>query len=172
MGTADGAFGERSPEPWIKRIERMSKHAIEELLYKSTRLIDDENFGDFLELCDPEFTYTISTFSDELGTEMIWWHKDKEGMAHAVSNADNHERYTGTLRRHVSMVRVLGSDNDRHDVESAVAVYHTEVNGVTTLYAVGLYNDKISVLGETARFLKREAVLDTRRLTHGPHIPV
>ena len=150
----------------------MSKQAIEELLYKSTRLIDDENFRDFLELCGPDFTYTISTFSDELGTDMIWWHKDKEGMAHAVSNANNHERYTGTLRRHVSMVRIVASDDGCHDVESAVAVYHTEVNGVTSLYAVGLYNDKISVQGETARFLKRETVLDTRRLTHGPHIPV
>ena len=44
----------------------MSKQAIEELLYKSTRLIDDENFGDFLELCDSDFTYTISTFRDDL----------------------------------------------------------------------------------------------------------
>lgn len=150
----------------------MTKDDVIETIYRTCELLDRENFDEWLDLCGTEFKYLITTFSDELGHEMTWMVQDKPGMAHVFSNVENHERYTGKLRRHVSMARVVLHDARRASVESAVAVYHTELNGVSQLYAIGTYKDEIHDIDGRLRLVSRHVVLDTRRLPFGPHVPV
>jgi methanesulfonate monooxygenase small subunit len=149
----------------------MNRDAITDLIYDASRLLDDEHFDEWLNLCAPDFGYRITTFSDELGKAMTWMQQDKAGMAHVFSNVKSHERYTGRLRRHVSMPRVR-ADGGVAAVTSAVAVYHTETNGVTQLYAIGLYRDLVKEIDGRVLFAQREVNLDTRRLPFGSHVPI
>lgn len=150
----------------------MEDYAITRLLYQVSQLMDEEQFDKFLKLCDTEFTYTISTYSDELGKRMVWFHKDKDGLSHALKAANRHERYTGRLRRHVGMVQVVGTKGDLKQTESMVSIFHTELNGVTRLYAIGKYCDQVKDGEDGAILVSREVKLDTRRLEFGPHVPV
>ena len=143
-----------------------------ELIYDASALLDEERFDDWLELCAPGFTYQISTFSDELRRRMVWMDQDRDGLAHLFANVNRHERYTGRLRRHVSMSRRIGDTGDAETFTSAVAIYHTDLNGVTQLYATGRYHDRIVRQAGKPCLLRREIDLDTRRLAFGPHLPL
>ena len=149
----------------------MNKDRLTDVIYDASVLLDDERFDDWLALCAGEFEYRIVTYSDELGKSMTWMQRDKAGMAHIFANVKSHERYTGKLRRHVSMPRVT-TDGDKAAVSTAVAVYHTETNGVTQLYATGLYRDVLKELEGRVLFVERQVNLDTRRLPFGSHVPI
>ena len=142
------------------------------LIYDASTLLDEERFEDWLALCAPDFTYQISTHSDELRRRMIWMDQDYEGLKHLFANVNRHERYTGRLRRHVSMPRRTGAENGIESATSAVAIYHTDLAGVTQLYATGRYHDRIRRLEGKPRLLRREIDIDTRRLAFGPHLPL
>lgn len=150
----------------------MVKDEVIDLIYSSCALLDEERFDEWLKLCAHEFSYLITTYSDELGRHMTWMNQDKSGMAHVFENVRNHERYTGRLRRHVTMLRVTTDEAKRASVQSAVAVYHTESNGVSQLYAIGSYHDEVKNIEGQLLLVKREVVLDTRRLAFGSHVPV
>jgi 3-phenylpropionate/cinnamic acid dioxygenase small subunit len=150
----------------------MSNDKVIDLIYDSCALLDQERFDEWLALCGPQFTYRITTYSDELSRMMTWMDQDKPGMAHIFANANKHERYTGRLRRHVSMLRVTAGRGDVAEVKSAVAVYHTELNGVSELYAIGAYHDQVQRSDGALLLARREVVLDTRRLAFGPHVPM
>lgn len=150
----------------------MKREDVTDLIYDSCALLDVELFDDWLNLCANEFAYLITTYSDELGKEMIWMTQDKSGMAHVFGNVKNHERYTGKLRRHLSMPRIKVSNEKLVSVSSPVAVYHTETNGVSQLYAIGSYRDVVQESQGRLLLARREVVLDTRRLVFGSHVPI
>lgn len=150
----------------------MNKDNLLDLVYDSCELLDAENFDAWLDLCAEEFKYQIRTFSDELGKEMVWMNQDKAGMAHIFKNVKNHERYTGRLRRQATMTRIRAVDAQLATVSSAIAVYHTEINGITQLYAIGTYKDQLKQTPGGLQLVSREVVLETRRLAFGSHVPV
>jgi 3-phenylpropionate/cinnamic acid dioxygenase small subunit len=142
------------------------------LIYDASALLDEERFDDWLALTAPDFTYMISTHSDELKKRMVWMDQDHAGLKHLFTNVNRHERYTGRLRRHVAMTRKAGAEQGAELYTSAVAIYHTELNGVTQLYGTGRYHDRIVRIDGIPRLLRREIDLDTRRLAFGPHLPL
>ncbi len=150
----------------------MNKDDLLNLVYDSCELLDAENFDAWLNLCAEEFKYQIRTYSDELGKDMVWMNQDKAGMAHIFKNVRNHERYTGRLRRQITMTRIRSADSQSATVSSAVVVYHTEINGVTQLYAIGTYKDQLKQAQGGLQLVGREVVLETRRLAFGSHVPV
>lgn len=149
----------------------MNNNSIIELIYDASSLLDEENFDQWLELCSSDFGYRITAFSDELGKPMTWMQQDKSGMAHVFSNVRNHERYSGRLRRHVSMPRI-SINGEVASVASVVAVYHTETNGATQLYAIARYRDVVKEITGRMFLAEREVYLDTRRLPFGSHVPI
>jgi 3-phenylpropionate/cinnamic acid dioxygenase small subunit len=142
------------------------------LIYDAGALLDEERFEDWLGLMAPGFTYMISTHSDELRKRMVWMDQDDAGLRHLFANVNRHERHTGRLRRHVALSRKVGGEEGAELYASPVAIYHTELNGVTQLYGTGRYHDKIVRIDGKARLLRREIDLDTRRLAFGPHLPL
>jgi methanesulfonate monooxygenase small subunit len=143
-----------------------------DVIYSASSLLDEERFDDWLELCDEGFSYRINTYSDELRRPMIWLHKQRDELVHLFANINRHERHTGRLRRHVSMVRVEKSEREPLPVRSEVAVYHTELNGVTQLFAIGSYHDSLVRRDGALKLAKREVKLHTRRLPFGPHVVI
>src|SRR5260221_4158966 len=62
------------------------RQAIEELIYRSCLALDARDFKSFLELCDAEFRYTITTHSPEIRRDMVWLDHDPKGMATLFTN--------------------------------------------------------------------------------------
>ena len=150
-----------------------SRQGIEELVYRSCLVRDEKNFKAYLDLCDPEFQYTITAHSPEIRTDMTWLDHDKKGMATLFSNLPRHNSDHSPLTRHATVYTVdVDEENKQAKVVTAVQVFRTTLDGgATELFAVGKYYDTIALKGEAPRLLKRNVRLDTRMLGIGYHIP-
>jgi methanesulfonate monooxygenase small subunit len=150
-----------------------TRQAIEELVYRSCLLLDEKDFKGYLELCDPEFRYTITAYSPEIRKEMVWLDHDKGGMQTLFTNLPRHNSDHSPLSRHATVYTVEQDDaKNQASVVSAVQVFRTTLDGGTTeLFAVGKYNDLVKLDGGGPKLLKRVVKLDTRMFGFGSHIP-
>ena len=48
-------------------VQAEQRYAIEELIYRTCLALDAQDYKAFLELCDADFRYTITTYSPEEG---------------------------------------------------------------------------------------------------------
>lgn len=150
-----------------------SRESIEELVYQSCLLMDDADYDGYIGLCDPEFRYTVTTFSPEIRKDMVWLEHDRNGMQTLLKQLPRHNSDHSPLTRHVTvcMVRPDGADNQA-EVVSTLQVFKTALSGgATELFAVGKYLDTVRLNGAQPKLLKRTVKLDTRMLGIGSHIP-
>lgn len=146
---------------------------VEELIYRSCLLLDEKNFSGYLDLCDDQFRYTITTYSPEIRKDMIWLDHDKNGMTTLLNQLPRHNSDQSPVTRHATVYTMSYEAAKRQiDVVSALQVFKTALEGgVTELFAVGKYLDTVKLNGEKPRLLKRVVRLDTRMLGIGYHIP-
>ena len=151
----------------------MDRTAIEELVYKSCMLLDEHKYKDYLDLCDENFRYTITTHSPEIRKDMVWLDHDKAGMNTLLTQLPRHNSDHSPITRHATVYSVaIDAANKHADVVSAVQVYKTELDGgATSLFAVGKFYDKVSLANGHPRLAQRVVKLDTRMLGIGYHIP-
>ena len=138
--------------------------------------LDDKQFGAYLELCDPAFTYKITAYSPEIRKDMIWLEHDKAGMQALFTNLPKHNSDQSPLTRHVTVYTVReDAAAQQAQVISALQVFKTSLDGgATELFAVGKLHDQISLAGMPGagpKLLAREVRLQTRMLGFGYHIP-
>ena len=150
-----------------------SRQTIEDLIYKSCLVMDDKDFGGYLELCDPAFHYAISTYSPEIRKVMIWLEHDREGMKSLFANLPKHNSDHSPLSRHATVYLVEEQDEGRKaKVTSALQVFKTSLDGgATELFAVGRMIDMVQMTEEGPKLLDRNIRLETRMLGIGYHIP-
>jgi len=147
---------------------------VEDLVYRGCLYLDARDFDGFLGLCDPEFRYTVRTFSPEIRQEMIWLDHDLAGLALLFRNLPRHNSDHALLSRHVTLYTVdAGQGSSRAEAVSGLQVFRTTLDGgSTSLFAVGKLYDTVKVEGDQARLLRRIVKLDTRMLGIGSHIPL
>ena len=154
---------------------------IHELVYRSCLYMNDESWKDYLALCDPQsFRYRVMNYSPEIRKEQCWADRDFKAMKAGFELLPRHNSDRSKLTRQVSIYTV-DYDAQAHEanVVSALTVYRTALDGgmsyiesgQTSLYAVGLYKDRIRVNGEAPKLLERVVQLDTRQLDVGSHKP-
>jgi methanesulfonate monooxygenase small subunit len=152
-------------------IESRQRQAIEELVYRSCLALDTKDFKAFLDLCDPDFRYTITTHSPEIKRDMIWLDHDKKGMETLFTNLPRHNSDHSPLTRHATVYTVDLADSQAH-VVSAIQVFRTQLDGgATELFAVGRLHDTVKLDGAQPKLVRRVVKLDTRLLGYGYHIP-
>lgn len=146
---------------------------IEELIYRSCLYLDEKDFKGYLDLCDEEFRYAITTHSPEIRRDMIWLDHDKKGMTTLLTQLPRHNSDHSPLTRHATVYTMrLDAEKQQAEVVSALQVFKTALEGgVTELFAVGKYLDTVKVNGGKLLLLKRIVKLDTRMLGIGYHIP-
>jgi methanesulfonate monooxygenase subunit beta len=151
----------------------MDRSTIEELVYKSCLLLDDKDYKGYLDLCDAEFRYTITTHSPEIRKDMTWLDHDRKGMETLFTQLPRHNSDHSPLTRHATVYSVAVDEAaSAADVITALQVFRTELDGgATSLYAVGRYLDHISLVNGTAKLARRVVRLDTRMLGIGYHVP-
>ena len=64
-------------------------------------------------------------------------------------------------RHLIGLPRVIGEERDAKLVEAAFAVYQTDQEGETRLFATGLYRDRIVAEGNGLKFRDKLVLLDT-----------
>lgn len=150
-----------------------SRTLVEELVYRSCLLLDEKNFKGYLDLCDPQYRYTISAHSPEIRKEMIWLDHDKAGMETLFTQLPRHNSDHSPLQRHATVYTVeIDEANKQANVVSALQVFKTTLDGgITELFGVGKMYDTVRLNGSGATLLKRNIKLDTRMLGIGYHIP-
>jgi methanesulfonate monooxygenase small subunit len=146
---------------------------VEDLVYRCCLLLDDKDFDGFLGLCDPEFRYTVRTYSPEIRQEMVWLDHDLAGIALLFRNLPRHNSDHALLSRHVTVYTVDAREgSSRAEAVSGLQVFRTTLDGgSTSLFAVGKLYDTVKVERDQARLLRRIVKLDTRMLGIGSHIP-
>lgn len=151
----------------------MDRTAIQDVIYQTCLLLDEKNFDAFLDLCDDEFRYTITTYSTEIRKDMIWLDHDKKGMRNLFDQLPRHNSDHSPITRHANVYKVEVDEGRREaSAVSVLQVYKTDLDGgATTLFAVGKYVDTIKLDSGKPRLVKRVVKLDTRMLGIGYHIP-
>jgi methanesulfonate monooxygenase small subunit len=151
----------------------MERSTIEELVYKSCMLLDEKDYKGYLALCDDDFRYTITAHSPELRRDMVWLDHDRKGLETLFTQLPRHNSEHSPLTRNATVYSVAIEDSgEAANVVTALQVFKTELDGgITALYAVGKYLDRVSLANGTVKLARRTVKLDTRMLGIGYHIP-
>ena len=146
---------------------------LEELVYRSCLLLDEQDFEGYLALCTADFRYGIRAFSPEIRRDMVWMDLDRPGLTTLFRNLPKHNSDRAPLSRHATVYTVaIDAPNEQASVVTALQVFRTALDGgATELFAVGKVHDTIALGGERPLLHARAVRLDTRRLGIGTHIP-
>lgn len=147
---------------------------VRQLIYTSCLLLDRNDFSGWLDLCAPEFHYTISAYSPEIRRDQTWLDHDLAGMRNLITLLPKHNSDQTPLTRHATVYTI---DHDPASNEArvvtSVAIFTTALDGgETTLYAVARYHDIVDLDGPAPRLKRRVVRLETRSLGIGKHWPL
>ncbi|PWU23644.1 MAG: methanesulfonate monooxygenase [Candidatus Rokuibacteriota bacterium] len=148
--------------------------SVHTLIYRGCLLLDQNDFKSWLDLCSPEFHYTVSTYSPEIRREQVWLDHDHEGMSNLIRMLPRHNSDQTPLTRHATVYTVehdAGSQEAR--AVTSVAIFATALDGgETTLFALARYHDVVDVSASPPRLKRRTVRLQTRSLGIGKHWPL
>jgi methanesulfonate monooxygenase small subunit len=136
--------------------------------------MDDKNFSDYLDLCDPDYNYKITAYSPEIRKDMIWLEQDRAGMKNLFDTLPRHNSDHSLFNRHACVYSVEFDEAAKQaKVVSTLQVFRTTLDGgATELFAIGKMYDTVSTSGNDGpKLLDRNIRLDTRLLGMGTHIP-
>jgi methanesulfonate monooxygenase small subunit len=144
-----------------------------ELVARSCLLLDEERFDDYLGLYADDCRYRITTYSPDLRKDMAMLDLDRKDLAVLLGNLPKHIRMSGRFMRHPSgSCAEPASGSGRISVLTTVLVAHTDLEGISRIFATGRYRDLIEVSGDAPRLLEREVRVDTRQFGPGSHVPL
>ena len=150
-----------------------SNDAVRELLYRSCRCLDLQDFDGYIALCAPAFRYRITLYSPELRKEMIWLNHDRDGLTALLAMVPRHLVRLGTLQRNATVYTIDRNEADsRADVMTAFSVFNIDNEGRPSVFAVGHYHDTVDLSDDQPFLLSRNARLASRDLGIGSHIPI
>ena len=154
---------------------------VKNVIYEASIALNDEQWMDWIGLCDTDFEYAIKAFSPEINTEMTYLAGNRDHMESLVVMLPKHNSDNSPLRRHCVVYQVkVAEDGKSASARSSVAVYQTMLDGINShidageshIFVVGEYKDEFRIDGDDVKFTKRDVMLDTRRLDKGTHWPL
>ncbi|MFQ5786302.1 MAG: aromatic-ring-hydroxylating dioxygenase subunit beta [Alphaproteobacteria bacterium] len=152
--------------------------AVKDTIYKACLLLDDEKWGDFLELCDEDFQYAIKAYSPEINYDMMYFMGDRKELKTMLDMLPKHNTDHSPLKRHATVYTVdVEKDGKTATAVTSLVVYQNMLDGINShvdagenhLFLIGKYIDRFRMENGTVKFFEREVRLDTRRLDKGTH---
>jgi methanesulfonate monooxygenase small subunit len=154
---------------------------VRDTIYRSTILLDQQQWNDWLAQCDDEFQYAIRAWSPEINKDVTYLALDRAGLATLIKLLPKHNTDHSPLTRHTS-VYIVDVDAAAQSAKaiSSVVVYQTLLDGINShidagesrLFLVGKYIDTFKLQNDEAKFLSREVRIENRRLDKGSHWPI
>ena len=154
---------------------------VRDTIYRSTILLDKQDWNGWLDHCDEEFQYAIRAWSPEINKDVTYLSLDRKGLENMVRLLPKHNTDHSPLTRHTSVYTVDVDDNaNSAKAISSVIVYQNLLDGMNShidagesrLFLVGKYNDSFKIEYDKAKFLSREVRIENRRLDKGSHWPI
>lgn len=154
---------------------------VRDTIYRSTILLDQQDWDGWLTHCDEEFQYAIRAWSPEINKDMTYLALDRPGLASMVKLLPKHNTDHSPLTRHTSLYTVdLDEGAKSAKAVSSVIVYQNLLDGINShidagesrLFLVGKYIDTLKIDQGKATFLTREVRIENRRLDKGSHWPI
>lgn len=142
------------------------------LIARTALALDEEDYSQFLALCSADFRYEVRTWSPELRKWMTWLAQSRTELEALFATLPEHLRRRGRLLRQLGPTILDVPTPDGVRASTSFAIYHTDLEGRTRIWAVGRYRDRIVPSPHGARLTAREVVLDTRDLGIGSHVPL
>ena len=135
--------------------------AVCDLLAEYGALIDMAKFDEWLDLFAKECRYQIvprENFDRGLPAALVFCDSRAmlEDRIRALREANKYNIHTD--RHIIGLARIL---EDGHTVEVSFAVYQTDSEGETRLFATGLYRDRLEILGLRLKIRDKLVLLDT-----------
>jgi len=142
----------------------LDRAAICDLLAEYGALIDMAKFDEWLGLFAEECRYQIvprENFDRGLPAALVFCDSRAmlEDRIRALREANKFNIHTD--RHLIGLPRVLGSEADAIDIEAPFAVYQTDQEGETRLFATGLYRDRLDISGRDLNIRDKLILLDT-----------
>jgi methanesulfonate monooxygenase subunit beta len=154
---------------------------VRDTIYRSTILLDRQDWNEWLAHCDDDFQYAIRAFSPEINRDVTYLALDRQGVASLIKLLPKHNTDHSPLTRHTS-VYTVDVDEVAHSAKavSSVIVYQNLLDGINShidagesrLFLVGKYLDVFKIENNKAKFLSREVRIENRRLDKGSHWPI
>ena len=140
------------------------RFALQDLFAAYCALIDAADFDAWLALFAATCTYHIVPRENyERGLPAGLVYCDSRGMLEdrigALREANKYNIHTD--RHLIGLPRLTGEEGDAKLVEAPFAVYQTDQEGETRLFATGLYRDRIVVEAGDLKFRDKLVLLDT-----------
>ena len=155
--------------------------SIEKIIYRAALALDDHNWDGWFELCDNEFSYSITSFSPEINKNMTYFSGNKKELKGLMDMLPKHNTDHSPLHRHTSVYTVdVADDGKTADAISSVTIYQNMLDGINShidsgesrLFVIGKYIDKFKITDGNPKFMSRETKIDNRRLDKGSHWPL
>jgi 3-phenylpropionate/cinnamic acid dioxygenase small subunit len=145
--------------------------AVRELVLRTAILLDDEKFEAWIDLFDATGTYEMAAYSTEIRRWMTWQLSDRDTLAQMLKDVEEHVR-DDTKRRHVVSTPLVELDGERARVTSHFSLFRTSLEGHSSLYMVGCYEDQVVKRSDAWLYASHKVVIDTRMLDSFTHVPV
>jgi methanesulfonate monooxygenase small subunit len=154
---------------------------VRDTIYRSTILLDRQDWDGWLNHCDSEFQYAIRAWSPEINKDLTYLALDLPGLASMIKLLPKHNTDHSPLTRHTSLYTVdLDDGGKTAKAVSSVIVYQNLLDGINShidagesrLFLVGKYIDTLKIDQGKATFLTREVRIENRRLDKGSHWPI
>ncbi len=154
---------------------------VRDTIYRSTILLDQQRWEEWLAHCDDRFEYAIRAFSPEINKDVTYLALDRDGLASLLKLLPKHNTDHSPLSRHTSVYTVDVDEAAKSaKAVSSVIVYQTLLDGINShvdagesrLFIVGKYLDTLKIEDDKAKFLSREVRIENRRLDKGSHWPI
>lgn len=142
------------------------------LVALSCLLLDEEKFDQYLGLFSPESRYSIRAYSPDLRKDISLLDLDFGELEVLFRNLPKHVRLPGRFMRLANGTVLESQEAERLLMTTSVLVTHTDLEGVSRVFAAGRYRDKIALVDGKPRLAEREVRVDTRQFGPGSHIPL
>jgi methanesulfonate monooxygenase small subunit len=143
-----------------------------DLVSLSCLFLDEEKFDRYLELFSSESRYTIRTYSPDLRKDISLLDLDRAELGVLFKNLPKHVRLPGRFLRLANGTLVEGKSEQQLSIMTSVLITHTDLEGVSRVFAAGRYRDKVVMEDGKPRLSEREVRVDTRQFGPGSHIPL
>lgn len=154
---------------------------VRDTIYRSTMLLDQQDWAGWLAHCDDDFEYAIRAWSPEINKDMTYLALDRQGLDNLIKLLPKHNTDHSPLTRHTSVYAVdVDEDGQTAAAVSSVIVYQNLLDGINShvdagesrLFLIGKYNDIFKIENNKATFKSRELRIENRRLDKGSHWPI
>ena len=146
--------------------QTLTVEKVKNTIYAACIALDDQQWLDWIDLCDADFQYAIKAFSPEISADMTYLAGDRAHMDALVKMLPKHNSDHSPLSRHCVVYQVKVAEDMLDGINSHVDA------GESKVFMVGSYHDEFSIDGDDVKFTKRDVRLDTRRLDKGTHWPI